>query len=87
MTKQNQADMRWTVRFSDADDLARTRELVQIGAELDRVTMGRFLRLAVEQFTTERHGASLVERMIKLDRLSRQMDELLMACDQRDRSD
>jgi hypothetical protein len=67
-----------TVRFSDPDDLARTRELGHIGAELDGITMGRFLRLAIEQFIAERYGASYVASMIKLERLSVAMDDLLM---------
>jgi hypothetical protein len=83
VTKQNQADMRWTVRFSDADDLARTRELVDIGAELDGMPMGRFVRLAIEQFTVDRHGASLVASLMKFERLSAEMDGLLKACGQR----
>ena len=82
MTKQNQADNRWTVRFGDSDDLARTRELVHIGAELEGIPMGRFLRLAIEHFIVARHGASFVESMSKLERLSAAMEDLLKAYEQ-----
>jgi hypothetical protein len=81
--RENTSDNRWTVRFNDADDLARTRELVHIGVELEGMPIGRFLRLAIEQFLAERHGTSYVASMIKLERLTVQMDDLLMACDQR----
>src|SRR5260221_6614811 len=79
MKNEKQADNRWTVRFGDADNLARTRELVHIGAELEGMPMGRFLRLAVEHFIVARHGASFVESMSKLERLSAAMDDLLKA--------
>jgi hypothetical protein len=59
--------------------------LIKIGAELDGIAMGRFVRLAIEQFIAERHGASVVKSMIKLERLSVGMENLLRTCGQRDR--
>lgn len=56
MKNQNQADLRWTVRFSTEDDLVCTRKLIEVFARLDRVTMGRFLRLAIEQRIDDRFG-------------------------------
>lgn len=85
MRKKHQADNRWTVRFADPEDLARCREFVKIAAELEGMPMGRFLRFAVEQFTSQRYGDSYVVSLIRIERLSAQMDELMMACGQRSR--
>jgi hypothetical protein len=65
---RNEREIRWTVRFSNEDDLAATRALALCCARLDGTTAGQFLRLAVERFVADRYGVAIAKALVELNR-------------------